>query len=388
MAQLTWTGRAATAAGCALLCAAGCVALGQRAPGEDPENRTATTAAPADPQAGPAARAELGWLGTLPARGSGPRLLSGYFGGYGSGFDAHAWSAGGHLPGLIGCDYADIAPNGHPVLDTSCNAQLRAYAAAGGLVTVSVHGPNPAGGSLDTPLSPAQFAQLTQPGTAIGKAWTAQLDTLAAGLRQLSDGGVPVLFRPLLEMNGGAFWWDGQSPAAFRAVWQDMVTRIGARLGPTDHQVLWVWSPGCGSDGQGNAGVEAYYPGDAYADVIGADCYTNQPTAGVVAQTYRDLSGFAARHGKVFAFSEIGGDNAGDGAASRVDFAAWITALQHDYPRTAYFLAWNGPVGPTGARNGNGASLLTDPGVIDQGQAAAQGLRSAAQGLRAAASGG
>jgi mannan endo-1,4-beta-mannosidase len=78
---------------------------------------------------------------------------------------------------------------------------------------VSVHGPSPDGGGLNIPLSPAQFARSTQPGTAIGRAWDGRLDELAAGLRQLSAAGVPVLFRPLLEMNGGAFWWDGQSGA-------------------------------------------------------------------------------------------------------------------------------------------------------------------------------
>jgi hypothetical protein len=84
-------------------------------PGDDEHADAAERAA--DPQAGQAARDELDWPAALPARLSGrPRLLSGYFGGYGSGFDAHAWSVGGRPPGLIGCDYADVPSSGLPVV--------------------------------------------------------------------------------------------------------------------------------------------------------------------------------------------------------------------------------------------------------------------------------
>lgn len=382
MAQLSWKGRTALVAVVAVLCAIAAAVSGGSA---SPRAGTAVAAVPADPLAGPAARSELRWLADLPARESGPRLVSGYFGGYGSGFTAQGWSADGRYPGLIGCDYADVPTTGQPVIDTSCNAQLRAYAAAGGLVTVSVHGPNPAGGPFNSPLPAAQFAQLLNPDTAIGRAWDGQLDEVAAGLRQLTAAGVPVLFRPLLEMNSDAFWWSGQDAAQFRAVWQNMFSYVSARLGPAGHDVLWVWSAGCepgGANGASDgAAIEGYYPGNAYADVIGADCYTNDPTAtgpsasADVVRTYQDLSGFAAQNAKPFAFTEIGGDNADNEAASNVDFTAWLNALHQDYPQSAYFLAWNGPVGPTGANNRNGASLLTDPGVIDRGQLAAQGLK-------------
>lgn len=68
------------------------------------------------------------------------------------------------------------------------------------------------------------------------------------------------------------------------------------------------------------------------------------------------------------------GDNGNDEADSAVHFATWISALRDDHPRACSFMAWNGPVGPTGPKNSNGSSLLTDPGVIDQGQLRSQGL--------------
>jgi mannan endo-1,4-beta-mannosidase len=343
------------------------------------------TPSPADPRAGAAARAELDWLADLPARGSGPRLVSGYFGGYGSTFNAYTWSADGKYPALTGCDFADLSGNGQSVIDTSCDAQLRQYAESGGLVTVSVHGPNPSGAAFTTPMSPAQFTQLTQPTTAIGQAWDKQLAQIAAGLARLTDAGVPVLFRPLMEMNGKAFWWDGQAPADYRQVWQHMFTYVNSLLGASGHELLWVWSPGCESvDGVGGVisdGISTtdYFPGGGYADVVGADCYTNEPAGPATARTddvqrtYQELSGLARQQRKVFAFAELGGDNGNNEAASNVDFSSWISALHDDYPLAAYFLAWDGQVGPASPQNQNGASLLTDPGVIDKGELAGQG---------------
>lgn len=344
-------------------------------------------ASPADTLAGTAAQRELAWFEGLPTRASGPRLASGYFGGYGTGFSATSWSADGHSPGLIGCDYVDLpASGGQPVIDTSCDGALLRYAADGGLVAVSVHGPNPSGAAFTSPMTAAQFTQLTQPNTAIGRTWDAQLTQIAAGLARLTDAGVPVLFRPLLEMNGAAFWWSGQDPAVFRQVWQDMFRRVSARLGASGHDVLWVWSPGCETaDGTGGVpdhgtATTDYFPGKQYTDVIGADCYTNQPAGPApahtddVPRTYKELTGLAQHESKPFAFAELGGDNGNNGADSAVDFTAWINALHKDYPLASYFMAWNGLVGPTGPHNKNGASLLTDPGVINQGQFGAQQL--------------
>jgi mannan endo-1,4-beta-mannosidase len=131
---------------------------------------------------GAAARGELGWLAGLPARASGPRLVSGYFGGYGPGFSARSWSADRKHPALIGCDYVDLPASGRPVINTSCDGALQQYSAAGGLVTVSVHGPNPSGAAFAAPMAASQFTQLTQPNTAIGRSWDNQLGLIAAGL--------------------------------------------------------------------------------------------------------------------------------------------------------------------------------------------------------------
>ncbi len=52
------------------------------------------------------------------------------------------------------------------------------------------------------------FGQLTDPATPTGSAWDRELSMVAAGLAQLAayrrgngQAGIPVLFRPLMEMN-------------------------------------------------------------------------------------------------------------------------------------------------------------------------------------------
>ncbi|WTW97033.1 glycosyl hydrolase [Streptomycetaceae bacterium NBC_01309] len=48
---------------------------------------------------------------------------------------------------------------------------------------------------------------------------------------------------------------------------------IGGKLGPA-RNVLWVYAPQCN---YGRYGADGYYPGAAYADIVGLDCYTDDP---------------------------------------------------------------------------------------------------------------
>jgi mannan endo-1,4-beta-mannosidase len=64
-------------------------------------------------------------------------------------------------------------------------------------------------GSIQSHITDAQFQALLTPGTDIHKHWCAQVDVVAEYLRQLQDAHVPVLWRPLHEINGNWFWWNG-----------------------------------------------------------------------------------------------------------------------------------------------------------------------------------
>lgn len=82
--------------------------------------------------------------------------------------------------------------------------------------------------------------------------------------------GDDVWLRFGFEMNGDWFPW-GCQPDRFVTAWRrahDIFQRAGAA------NVVWVWAPNAisGPDSEEN-GMERYWPGDAYVDVIGLDGY-------------------------------------------------------------------------------------------------------------------
>ena len=123
--------------------------------------------------------------------------------------------ASGKWPAYIGVDYMNFKRKG--VDFASANQTAIEYWKQGGLVQVNVHLPdptNPDGGGLND--KGVDIAGLLKEGTPENIAWLKELDQVAAGLRQLDDAGVVVLWRPFHEMSGGWFWW-GAKPTAVAA---------------------------------------------------------------------------------------------------------------------------------------------------------------------------
>lgn len=95
-------------------------------------------------------------------------------------------------------------------------------------------------------------------------------ERMARYARDARESGQVCLYRFGFEMNGDWFSWGGE-PELFATAWRrlhDIFTREGAT------NVLWVWAPNAvsGPDHPEN-GLEKYWPGDAYVDVIGLDGY-------------------------------------------------------------------------------------------------------------------
>ena len=86
------------------------------------------------------------------------------------------------------------------------------------------------------------------------------MDEIAEALKQLMDGGVTVLFRPLADAGNGGYWW-GDDPDSYKWLWRTMVKRFNEYHKLSG--IIWVWS-GEGAD---------FYPGDEYVDIIGEDIY-------------------------------------------------------------------------------------------------------------------
>lgn len=307
---------------------------------------------PANPHASVQTRAVLDYFASLESKAE-KRLVSGQFTDFGNKgtltlLDRVA-KLNGHYPALAGFDYVDFPTGG--LATKACNQQAIAHWRNGGLVTVGVHLYNPAnpkrGGLRDQGV---KMTDLLEVGTATNKAWMEELDTLAAGLQELKDAGVVVLWRPFHEMNGGWFWWGAQPPADFIKVWRHMFDYF-TKTKHLDH-LLWVYGP----NHRDNA--DDYYPGDDYADIVGLDAYTDEIDP-------EHIKGYAAvaKHPKPFGFTEYGPHGA-ENPPGDYDYRRFADGVKQHFPRTVFFMCWNEKWSL--ASNHHVRDLLEDPWTVNR----------------------
>jgi uncharacterized protein (DUF1684 family) len=307
-------------------------------------------AEPADPRLNARGRAILDYFHQLQAAPE-TRLVSGQFCNFGPGARLEApekiFKVTGRWPALIAIDYTDF---GQKWLDThTTNRLLLDYWRAGGLVSAGVHLNNPAkadgGGLRDKGLD---LADVLVEGTAVHQRWMRQLDDLAAGLRELQQAGVVVLWRPFHEMNGDWFWWGAQKPGALIKVWRQMFDYFTQTKGL--HNLIWVYSPNKG------AHTSDYYPGDAYADLVGLDVYADDIDPVHIAG-YPEM----IKIQKPFGFTEYGPHGASNPPGD-YDFRRFLAGVVKNFPRARFFLSWDAKWNP--AENKFAREFYTDPRVI------------------------
>jgi hypothetical protein len=95
-------------------------------------------------------------------------------------------------------------------------------------------------------------------------AFWSELKIKADLLETIRDAHVPVLWRPYHELNGNWFWWGKQGPDKFKKLWITMYNYFVHDRGLNN--LIWVLC----YTGQPDA---AWYPGDEYVDIGGADIY-------------------------------------------------------------------------------------------------------------------
>ncbi|MDH7568041.1 MAG: glycosyl hydrolase [Armatimonadota bacterium] len=324
----------------------------------------ASQPAPANAKASPAARRVLNYLTELNTRPH-KRVLSGQFVGHCEAVDygfaqtvAKTHQAAGVWPAIIGADYGwwRGKTGGRDLRAT--NRPLIAYWNAGGLVTVSWHAQNPWSGGDAWDIAIGRYTDLVATGTEVNRAWMAALDEVAAGLAELRDAGVVVLWRPFHEMNGGWFWWTSRlawpSPEEFAAVWRHMFHYFVENKGLNN--LLWVY--GASSSGPPHFKTpDYYYPGDAFVDVVGIDFYGDT----LKLDGYEKL----AARGKPFGLTEFGPGNS-SAEAGTFDYRRLIQDIRAKYPWVCFFQAWygGGRRDWSLARHQHAGDLLRDPWVV------------------------
>ena len=90
------------------------------------------------------------------------------------------------------------------------------------------------------------------------------IDTVSAELMKLQTAGIPVLWRPLHEAQGGWFWWGAQGSDALKELWVLMYDRMTETHGLNN--LIWVFTHTQDLDAD-------WYPGDEYVDIVGFDGY-------------------------------------------------------------------------------------------------------------------
>jgi len=323
------------------------------------DRRPALATTPEDP-AHAAARADI--LAALKSLQEAGGTLSGQNVGHADWCDPGLMDIGGTVPALLGVDlgYGDLSD-----IDHDDEIQLLVdHWGAGGLVTVSFHPANPDTGGDAKDRRFTDYTGLLDPTTRIGGNWEAMLSRVADALQRLKDRHVIVLFRPLHEANGGWFWWgnDRHRPSGdeFVAVWRAVhayftVTR---RL----DNLLWVYSMNVTyQDAQPRA--DAYYPGDAYVDVLGLDFYDDNVAAFDARGDWTAIAALAASGGKVLALTEIGATQ----ASPRWDATKALEVLVGR--PAAYFMAWHSwPDHAYALRDAvQGAEVLAEPKIVNLG---------------------
>lgn len=311
---------------------------------------------PSDPDLQPGGRAILTYFQKLQ---SAPelRLVSGQFAGW-SGVTTIAemekiHRATGQWPAMIGLDYCGWDGHGEALVAPAAPNRLALeYWRSGGLVNISWHAPNPAnpkgGGLRDKGVN---LQDLLTEGTDTHRRWLASLDTVAAGLRELQDAGVIVIWRPLHEMNGGWFWWGAKEPADFIAVWRhmhDYLTRT-KKL----HNLIWAYSPN-----HGQKSIAGYYPGDAFTDLVGLDAYTDH----IDHERIQRWSEVIAP-GKPAGFTEYGPHGASNPPGD-YDYRRLLDGLTANFPQARHFLCWNDKWNP--AENLHAREFYNDERVISR----------------------
>ncbi len=278
-----------------------------------------------------------------------------------------AAAAGGKYPSIIGMDLGRCGLR-LPTLQESekhllsrCVCEIVDYVAKGGIITFGSHFTNPKNDYIRSEAIGKQdrgylggedaWRELVTEGSKLNKLFKGELILDADFLKALCDNGVPVIWRPLHEMNGGWFWFSpiqgeefGVVKNAIPDLWKYIYNYFAER--GLDN-LIWEYSPN-NSNGLNEGNDVLYsYPGDDYVDIVGLDWYTggNYEIDGE-GRSYEKLMSL----GKVTSLCEFGQGSAmrADTAEAQErlfnchDFEAILDRMYGDGYKVAYVMSYAG----------------------------------------------
>ena len=169
------------------------------------------------------------------------------------------------------------------------------------------------------------------------------IDAIAVELKKFDDAGVPVLWRPLHETEGGWFWWGAKGAEPSKKLWRILYDRLTVKHNL--HNLIWVYT----TDGK-----DGWYPGDDVVDMVGADCYpqdVSDPLTSTWDKLNREYGGK-----KLIALNEVGG-------------VPDIEKMKQFGVRWSYFASWSGGEGPTKMKSDEKVKALYNaPDVVNKSE--------------------
>ncbi len=260
------------------------------------------------------------------------------------------YQATGKYPAINVYDFIHIAtPDGNGWINYNDITPVTEWAEQGGIVSLMWHfnvplsestviGRDGSGQTCTPSETTFKASNALVDGTWENKYFYEQMGRVADVMLKLQDNNIAAIWRPFHEAAGNYystqwkgeawFWWGEDGPETFKGLWKAMYEYFQDR---GVHNLIWEWTAqNYNGSATGYTNDEAYYPGDAYVDMVGRDLY------GVNAQdNATEFSQLTGRYlTKIVALSECGTNN---GAACANVGDAWDAGA-----RWLYFAPWYG----------------------------------------------
>lgn len=164
-------------------------------------------------------------------------------------------------------------------------------------------------------------------GTPENKQALKDIDQVAGYMKLLAKENIPILWRPLHEAAGNStefeggkawFWWGADGPEAYVRLWRMLYDRLVNHHGLNN--LIWIWNS--------QMNDAAWYPGDAYVDIVGRDNY--EALQYPLMKEFKQLS--AAYPTKLITLAECGN---GD----EVKMSPW-SKIWAEGSRWSWFMTW------------------------------------------------
>jgi len=202
----------------------------------------------------------------------------------------------GKQPAIRGIDFLFYNTTS-PYYDDAPERVVAWYKEKGGIPTVTYHWNVPTDGpeskntafyvesTGNTPYTTFSITKAVTEGTWEHEKIDQDLALLAEQLGKARDAGVPILFRPLHEAEGGWFWWGAEGPEACKKLYHYMWDQLTNKY--KLNNLLWIWTSSTSTN------ADEWYPGDEYVDFQGIDKYNainnNDPNPSAISAAFYSM---------------------------------------------------------------------------------------------------